>query len=376
MRLSELKRHNVNDSYFDLLESFVNDRELIVVSGAFDKLTGYLEEDAQRLSAISNAINEHAAALMEDSVNVDFDPYSHFGDTKKPDEEDGIDEMDDCVLTISGGTGGGGNEKMAKLGIVYFSLPAGYSCPYAGICKSIAHKRGGKFKDPNKPEKDWKGIKDYGDIRCYAANAENAYPSVRKSRWRNFDLLIEASKMGGAKGMATLIQKSLAFFSASNPPFRMFRIHDSGDFFSQDYLDAWVMVAAQNKGIIFYAYTKSLPYLEKYEGTKGLPSNFRIIASAGGKADHKIKELGLRQAIIVKDEGEAIEKMLNIDVNDFLAVLGDEGKDFALLLHGNQSAESGNTKQARANSALGKKVAKKFNVPPEAIAKLIAHYTS
>ena len=371
MNLSHLERFRVTDNYLDLLETHIDDREVAVVFGAFGKLTGYLPDDVRAVRRMSEGINDWARAITEDGVEVPFDPYSHFGDPKS-DEGDGIDEMDDCVLTISGGAGSG-NEKMAKLGIVYFSLPAGYSCPFAGICKSIAHKRGGKFQDRNKPEKDWKSIKDYGDIRCYAANAEAQYKQTRESRWRNFDLLRQA---GGADGMAELIQRSLAFFSANNPPFRMFRIHDSGDFFSQDYFDAWVKVASQNKGIIFYAYTKSLPYLEKYNGTEGLPKNFRVIASAGGKADHMIKDLGLRQAIIVKDEGEAIEKMLNIDVNDFLAVLGDESKDFALLLHGNQSAQSGNTKTARANSAQTKKMAKKFNVSPEAIAKLVAHYTS
>ena len=77
----------------------------------------------------------------------------------------------------------------------------------------------------------------------------------------------------------------------------------------------------------------------------------------------------------MKDMGEAIEKKLNIDTNDFLAALGDEGRDFALLLHGTQPKETGNTKQAMLNSA-AIKGAKNLRVPPETIYKLLSYYTS
>ena len=38
------------------------------------------------------------------------------------------------------------------------------------------------------------------------------------------------------------------------------RVHDSGDFFSQEYFDAWLEVARGRPRTRFYAYTKSLPF--------------------------------------------------------------------------------------------------------------------
>ena len=100
-----------------------------------------------------------------------FDPFSHLQLTDK------IEEKEDCVLSISKGN--------AKLNHPIFSLPAGYTCPFANICKSFASKDGTNFASSGKK------IKDSGDIRCYAASTEVAYPNVRSSRWKNFDLLQE-----------------------------------------------------------------------------------------------------------------------------------------------------------------------------------------
>ena len=67
----------------------------------------------------------------------------------------------------------------AKLkGIWHFSLPSGYTCPGAAGCLTYAIKETGKIKDgPNQ------------NYRCYAAMDEARYPSVRRQRWHNFDLL-------------------------------------------------------------------------------------------------------------------------------------------------------------------------------------------
>jgi hypothetical protein len=56
------------------------------------------------------------------------------------------------------------------------------------------------------------------------------------------------------------------------------RIHDSGDFFSQAYLDAWMRAAREFPRTRFYAYTKSL-HLDFSQA----PANLSIIQSEGGK---------------------------------------------------------------------------------------------
>lgn len=309
----------------------------------YDKLSGDLNEDTKY-------INEFYKLLITEE---DFDPFGHLSGTGK------IDVEDDCVLTISEP-----NSKLGQINAPSLSLPAGYTCPFADICKSLAHRHGEKVFDG-------KAIKDLGEIRCYAASAELARPNVRNMRWRNFDLLNDTLKKEGTEGAANLLVKSLKYYESNKGTIKLFRIHDSGDFFDQKYFDAWIETAKRRPDVLFYAYTKSLPFWK--ERKSEVPKNLRLIASEGGKADELIDKEGFRKAVIVKDAGEAIKKKLNIDVNDFLAAFGDN--DFALLLHGVQSAESGNTRQAMSNSKLVKDAASKFNVSPEAMADLFKRYT-
>lgn len=316
--------------------------ELVSVFAAHNKLSWNLEEDIKY-------IDNFYRLLTEDD---NFDPFSHLKDTGK------IDEEEDCVLTISQP-----NSKLGQIQAPSLSLPAGYTCPFANICKSVARKPGSSSE---------KAITDLGTVRCFAASDEMVYPSLKRMRWRNFDLLQDTHRKSGISGVVDLLVKSIAFYEQKKGNIRVFRIHDSGDFFKQWYLDAWIEAAKAMPEILFYAYTKSLPFWK--ERKSDIPKNLRLIASEGGKADELIGKEGFRKAVIVKDMGEAIEKKLNVDVNDFLAAFGD--KDFALLMHGTQSAESKNTKQARANSKMIKDAAAKFKTSPKEIEKLIQFYTS
>lgn len=282
----------------------------------------------------------------------DFDPYSHLQ------KSDDINPDEDCVLTISRP-----NSKLEQINAPSFSLPAGYTCPFAKVCKSLAHRH-------NKKVFGGKTIKDFGDIRCYAANSETLFPATREMRWRNFDLLNDTKKKGGVTGMTNLILKSLAFYEKTNGALKLFRIHDSGDFFDMDYFKSWIEVANNRSDVLFYAYTKSLPFWKEMKAE--IPKNLRLIASEGGTKDELIDKEGFRKAVIVNDEGEAIEKRLHIDVNDFLAAFGD--KDFALLLHGIQSAESGMTKQAMQNSKIIKNAAARLKTSPREIENLLNKY--
>jgi hypothetical protein len=58
-----------------------------------------------------------------------------------------------------------GNAKLGKR--LIFSLPAGYSCPNAGVCKTMANRTTGKIMDlPQQP------IDPTTDYRCFAAMSE------------------------------------------------------------------------------------------------------------------------------------------------------------------------------------------------------------
>lgn len=118
----------------------------------------------------------------------------------------------------------------------------------------------------------------------------------------------------------------------------------SGDFYSQNYHDAWIEVARWNPHLHFYWYTKSLPFWRKrlrQVGTghePGKVSNVVPTASWGGKYDHLIDKLGLRSARVVYSREEAALLGLEIDEDESLAM--KHGPDFALLLHGAQPAGS------------------------------------
>jgi len=195
-----------------------------------------------------------------------------------------------------------------------FSLPAGWTCPSAKLCLSRSNRITGKLTDGKENK-----------FRCFASNAENLFPNVRKSRWHNFELLRGKT----TAEMASLISKSLPIKGVT-----LCRIHVSGDFFSQAYFDAWIHVAMSHPNIIFYAYTKQLPLWIKRQGY--LPDNFRLTASYGGIHDDLIVKHKLRSAKVVFTEAEA--GSLPIDHDDTHAWKTKE--DFALLLHGTQPAKT------------------------------------
>lgn len=225
----------------------------------------------------------------------------------------------------------------AKLGsdVYTFSLPAGHSCPFANECLSKADKKTGKLTDgPN------------SEFRCFSASTENMYPVVREARWHNFNLL----KGKTLHQMVNLISDSIPKDAEK------IRIHVSGDFFSQDYFDAWLGVSAAHHKKLFYCYTKSLNYWIKRMAVVGngkenkyLNSNFIATASKGGKLDHLIEAYNLREARVVFSEEEAKELGLEIDHDDSHAMKA--GPSFALLLHGVQPA---NTKASKSWSLLKK----------------------
>ena len=207
--------------------------------------------------------------------------------------------------------------------IYSLDLLSGWSCPHAKDCLSKA-----MVQDNGKRKiKDGKDTK----FRCFSASQEVQYTNVYNSRKHNFDLLRKLS----CGEMVDMINQSLPTNAG------IVRIHVAGDFFSQQYLDAWYIVALRNPNILFYAYTKSLRFW--VGGISEFPEiwNFVLTASYGGRDDHMIDEFNLRSARVVFSEAEAEELGLAIDHDDSHAAkptLRDDS--FALLIHGTQPAGS------------------------------------
>ena len=210
---------------------------------------------------------------------------------------------------------GKANAKLSKLsGLIYtFSLPAGWSCPGAKDCLSRALLKDEKYSIKDGPNTRF---------RCFAATQEVVYRGVREQRQYNYDLLRKCSSLE----QSALILKSVPKDAT------VIRIHVSGDFYNEDYLKSWILVAAAYPKVTFYAYTKSLQYWVK--NLKYIPKNLKLNASKGGKYDSLIERHKLKYAEVVFTEQEAIDKGLEIDHDDSHAFLQD--KPFALLLHGVQ----------------------------------------
>lgn len=209
-----------------------------------------------------------------------------------------------------------GNAKLGKQTLI-FNLPAGKTCPGAMFCKSFA------VIDDNGKRHIQDG--EHTIFRCFAASAEAQYDAPYYSRKDNLQQIVDALQNGSA---ANLIHNSIQEHRTRNT--KLVRIHESGDFFSGAYLDAWIEVAIRNPDLKFYCYSKSLQLFLNFK----LPANFYMTASYGGKWDHLIDEgFFTRYAKVFMTEDEANAAGLEVDHDDSHC-FGD--KPFALLVHGTQ----------------------------------------
>jgi hypothetical protein len=219
------------------------------------------------------------------------------------------------------------NAKLSKR--LIFNLPAGFTCPFARSCRTIADPKTGKILDLQRGD-------DQKIFRCFAASSESRSPSARALRWHNYNLLREESMYS----MRDLIVESIKASSTkkiSNPN-KLCRIHESGDFFSHNYMHAWFLAANKFPEMKFYAYTKSLDYW--FDMYSHIPSNVYLTASRGGALDYmidKFPEVFYRTSQVVYNQQEADDLSLEVDHDDSHC-FGD--KPFALLVHGVQPAGS------------------------------------
>jgi len=131
-----------------------------------------------------------------------------------------------------------GNQKLSR-DILVFNLPPGRSC--------LDHKQCYKT--------------------CYARKAYRQYPAVKISWNYNLDLAIN-----NPDKLYCLLTEQL-----KNTKKDKIRIHSSGDYFSQDYLDLWEKIIRNFPDKRFYAYTKSNKILNFNKINK--LKNFNLINS-------------------------------------------------------------------------------------------------
>jgi hypothetical protein len=81
------------------------------------------------------------------------------------------------------------------------------------------------------------------------------------------------------------------------------RVHDSGDYYSKEYLQKWIEIAIHNPNVRFYSYTNSVEMLKSAK----LPDNFDIIFSDSGKQKHLIDKEVDRHTKIFKNRIELLK---------------------------------------------------------------------
>jgi len=232
-----------------------------------------------------------------------------------------------------------GNAKLSKSTLI-FSLPAGKTCPGARFCRSMA-----VYKDLSGTSNK-RQIQDGPEVefRCFAASQEVQYDNVFKLRAHNLGALVRAERLGGVEAMRELIIRSIA--KNLKPGIQLIRIHESGDFYSAAYLQAWIKAAATFPGLRFYFYSKSLNLFVN----RLLPDNMFLTASVGGRFDNLIDRFE-RYSLVVNTEDEATKLGLEVDHDDSHC-LGD--KPFALLVHGTQPKGSAAGRAIRERRKAGK----------------------
>jgi len=188
-----------------------------------------------------------------------------------------------------------------KARFVSFNLPQHKSetgqmtCPYAGDCVDF----------------------------CYAGQGRYAMYMAKATREHNLELVNDLS----ASDFAQIAAESIDSMESVTHV----RIHDSGDFFSRDYYESWVAVARMIPHKTFYAYTKSIPFLNWESHSK----NFRITQSAGGKRDKDIDTSRPHSRVFATDEERRKHGYVDGNASDIPAILGYT--KIGLVYHGTKN---------------------------------------
>lgn len=157
---------------------------------------------------------------------------------------------------------------------------------------------------------------------CYAKQGMYVMNNVKKARKKNLtDSLKSSFRANLIKDVGILVKKG----------YNTIRIHDSGDFYRQEYLEDWYAAAKEYPDVIFYSYTKQI----KLDLWTNKPDNFRIVQSVGGKHD-KLIDIKLPHARIFSSKKAAKDAgYVDGGNTDKKAIEGEV--NLALIYHGTKN---------------------------------------
>ena len=97
--------------------------------------------------------------------------------------------------------------------------------------------------------------------KCYAIKFQKMYPSVLPYRQRRYE----------ASTQPDFASRIIAEIIACKKPVTAIRIHESSEFYSNEYIAKWTTIAKSFPQYIFYAYTKRLSDFD-FTSFKALPN--------------------------------------------------------------------------------------------------------
>ena len=123
---------------------------------------------------------------------------------------------------------------------------------------------------------------------CYALKSYRQYPGTKTAWDKNLYVC--------SNDLDTFKHEMRDFLSVYRPQY--FRLHSAGDFFNQEYLNAWIRIIRDYPNTTFLAYTKSYDYLKFND----IPSNFKLFFSIEPNSEMpKEKSYNVKHAYIESD---------------------------------------------------------------------------
>lgn len=96
---------------------------------------------------------------------------------------------------------------------------------------------------------------------CYAIGEQKRYPNVLPARQSRYEASLQPDFVSRIKSEISNIR---------NKP-KYFRIHSSGEFYDQAYINKWISIANSFPDIVFYTYTKRMKDFD-FTKLKALPN--------------------------------------------------------------------------------------------------------
>lgn len=184
-------------------------------------------------------------------------------------------------------------------------------CKQAGACIKVCYARNGTYNFPVVRAAHVRNLERVmDDLNGWAADMLNEL-GRRKFRPTGEPRLPDLSREHLSPTIAGLLDRGAACV----------RIHDSGDFFSEEYLLAWLAIASHTPDVLFYCYTKEVGLFKRVvEGAA--PDNFLWCYSMGGKQDYLVDKQRDYHADVFPDE-QAIEEAgyFSQEASDLLCVV-------------------------------------------------------